>query len=110
MKAIKDLFWTMAGGMVLMWLVCGAHVGLFGGPFDAPVWLMAVEVGSFVLLMACIEVGKQARQERREFRLELAKHMLTLQHGKPEPPRDDTRLPPSMLKAFQKDGQPCAKD
>jgi len=87
-----------------MGLVLGMADWFIFGPDGVPGWVWCVEMAGFFILILCIEVSKSRLQQEREDRLELQKHLMTLQFGagRMEPPRDDTRLPPEMLRAFER--------
>jgi hypothetical protein len=84
--------------------VCILNIALYRDPFRAPTWMLVVEGLSLWLFISLCEIGVEKKREEREERLELAKHLLTLQYqrGKLEPPDDPTRIPKDFLKAYEK--------
>ncbi len=97
------------GAYITLGLVVGIGNGVFSAvvlnrPYLPPeVYVIEVVVG-FLLIWGFLVAKGRADQERAD-RMELLKHLMTLQHGKAEPPHDPTRLPPEMLKAFEKPGK-----
>ena len=102
--------------------ICTTVVQWFYTPTgaDDPVMIVAGLVIP-ALVVGGLNAAQDAREERekrkaldRQERLELEKHRMTLEYaaGKRERPRDDTRLGPEFLKAFEKpeagNGRPAA--
>jgi hypothetical protein len=116
--------WLKAMGLYVVSIaLLGYALTSYVNPQHSPGWLLPAELGAYTVVafggamliayaQAETERRERERQEWRQDQLALRKHLQMLQHldGKAEPPRDPTRLPPEMLKAFQKDGQQCAKD
>jgi hypothetical protein len=118
MEWLKAMMWYVASVALL-----GYALTSYVNPERSPGWLLPAELGAYTVVgfggafffafaKAETERRERERQESRQDLLALRKHLQMLQHldCKAEPPHDPTRLPPEMLKAFQKDRQACAKD
>ncbi len=113
MEWLKAMMWYV-GSVALLGYALTSYVN----PEHSPGWLLPAELGAYTVVafggamfiayaQAETERRERERQESRQDLLALRKHMQMLQHldGKVEPPDDPTRLPQSMLKAFEKPGK-----
>src|SRR5262245_40950152 len=113
MEWVKAMAWY-----VISLALLGYALSSYVNPEHSPGWLLPAELGTYTVLtfggamliayaQAETERRERERQESRQDLLALRKHLQMLQHldGNAEPPHDPTRLPPEMLKAFEKPGK-----